>query len=196
MDTGREKLVEDLEILAAMARQMDSYLQYDVLFWRMSGESSQTPMLTIGGYLMRQHRLLALQDDLLTEVERARLETAVSHYQDALQEKVVRFESKGNEELAARVRQWAAYLNDAEWEEYPEHNYYASSVETRAMLAALIDQLEASPYRLDEEQKRRVRQLDAMLKSQWESGEFVWPDSWRAAYPQQRYWWLYGRPVA
>lgn len=196
MATGREKLLDDLDVLAAMARHMDAYLQNETLFWRMAGEGSQTPMLTIGGYLVRQHRLQTLQTTLLTEAERMRLETAVSHYRSALDEKVVRFEEKANQELAARIRQWAAYLEEAEWEQYPEHNHYPSAVETRAMIAALIDQLEEKPYRLEEPLPRRVRQLDNFLGLNWESGAFVWPESWQPAYPKKRYWWLYGRPVS
>ena len=45
--------------MTAMAAEMDAYLKSDVLFWHMS--ASRMPALTLGGYLMRQHRLLILR---------------------------------------------------------------------------------------------------------------------------------------
>ena len=63
LSTDNNKLTRDLSILVAMAAEMETYLNSDVLFWHMS--TSHMPALTLGGYLMRQHRLLALRD-LLT----------------------------------------------------------------------------------------------------------------------------------
>ena len=74
MSTGNNKLMRDLSILAAMAAEMEAYLNSHVLFWHMS--SSRMPALTLGGYLMRQHRLLALRS-LLTGEQLSELDAAV-----------------------------------------------------------------------------------------------------------------------
>ncbi|MCA9971423.1 MAG: hypothetical protein KC425_14455 [Anaerolineales bacterium] len=191
MESSSERLEKDLAILEAMAAEMEQYLREDILFWRMA--QGGMPMLTLGSYLMRQHRLVSLAS-LLTPDQLARLNQAVAQYDAALVEKVVRLEQKGHTELDARLRQWSEYLNDAEWQRYPEYNNYANAVETRAMIAALLDQLNQPPYELQPDRPARLQQLDTLLRAHWESGEFIWPPDWQPAYPQARYWWLYGRP--
>jgi hypothetical protein len=185
------RLREDLEVLEAMAAEMNEYLMSEVLFWPM--RKGNLPRLTIGGYLMREHRLRALAA-LLSEEERQRLEAAVEQFNQALVEKVVRFEGRAHEELAARLRQWGEYLRDLKGEVGANAGYYPSAVETRAILAALVDKLERPPYRLEENRLQPLAMLDQNLRTHWQPGDFVWAESWRPAYPQARYWWLYGLP--
>lgn len=186
---GSEKLERDLVVMEAMAAEMDEYLRSDVLFWPLRGRD--LPRLTLGGYLMRQHRLLELRD-LLSMAEQERLHATISRYLDALEEKVVRFEEKAHKELEARLRQWREYLRDVK--NGTGVAYYPTAVETRAMIRALVSQLRVNPYRLDEEIPPQVALLDRELSRYWEPGDFVWPFDWRPAYPQAEYWWLYGRP--
>ena len=101
MSEAIKKLKRDLAILEVMAAEMDEYLINTSLFWPLPDTSM--PRLTLGGYLMRQHRLVRLRD-LLGEDEQARLDQAISQYNQALVEKVVRFEGRAHEELHARLR--------------------------------------------------------------------------------------------
>ena len=190
MTDGIQKLEQDLTVLAAMAEQMDAYLQNDILFGKM--EQGGMPMLTLGGYLLRQHRLLALSE-LLSEAEQRRLETAVIQFNTALVEKIVRFESKAETEVAARIRQFAAYLHDLGRGQATGMNY-GTAVEPRAMIAALRDKLQMKPYHLDPQIPRRVETLDNNLRQHWVTGEFIWPEAWQPAYPPDEFWWLYGKP--
>lgn len=192
MQTAQEKLLSDLHILETMACEMDAYLNQDVLFWRMT--FGDLPMLTIGGYLLRQQRLQALAF-LLGEEEQRRLQTAVNQFNATLQEKIVRFEQKAYAELEARIRQWRNYLNEAEWKRNPKYNSYATAVEARLMLALLTQKLQEQPYQLPQDVPPRIDQLDALLRGQWQMAEFVWFVEWQPAYPRERYWWLYGRPI-
>ena len=186
---GNEKLSRDLVVLEAMAAEMDQYLRSDVLFWPL--QDGDLPRLTLGSYLMRQHRLLGLRDLLDMEAQE-RLHDAVHKFHEAQEEKIVRFEQKAHEELGARVRQWHEYLREIK--EGVGIAYYASAVDTRAMLSALVAQLRINPYELDEEYPRKVALLDRELSRYWEPGDFVWPAEWKPAYPQDQYWWLYGHP--
>jgi hypothetical protein len=122
------------------------------------------------------------------------LEAAVEQFNQALVEKVVRFEGRAHEELPARLRQWGEYLRDLKGEAGANAGYYPSAVETRAMIAALVDKLERPPYRLEENSLQQLAMLDQNLRTHWQPGDFVWPESWRPAYPQGKYWWLYGLP--
>lgn len=190
MTDGIQKLEQDLAILAAMAAQMDDYLKSDILFWKM-GQSGM-PMLTLGGYLMRQYRLLTLSD-LLSAGEQGELETAVIQFNTALVEKIVRFEEKAHTELEARMRQFEAYLRDLRNGQVTGMNY-GTAVEPRAMIAALTDKLRMAPYQLDRQLPTRVANLDRNLRQHWVSGEFIWPEAWQPAYPIDEFWWLYGKP--
>lgn len=186
---GTEKLQWDLAALEAMAAEMDDYLQSDVLFWPMS--QADLPRLTLGGYLMRQHRLLGLRD-LLSMQEQDRLHTAINQYHKALEEKVVRCEKRAHEELDARLRQWHSYLSEVK--EGASIAYYESAVEPRAMIEALVAQLRVQPYQLQAELPQKLALLDRQLRQVWEPGQFIWPYEWKPAYPPEKYWWLYGHP--
>lgn len=186
-----DKLRQDLTVLEAMAAEMDEYLRNDTLFWPLG--NSSLPRLTLGGYLMRQHRLLALRQQL-SDGEQARLDAAVALFEAALVEKVVAFENRAHEELRARLRQWNEYLKELRDPSLAAGDYYGSAVETRAMLAELLNKLESPPYRLDRRALNELASFDRVLANFWEAGDFIWPEEWAEAYPRQRYWWLYGRP--
>jgi hypothetical protein len=188
-----DKLKGDLRILEAMAAEMDDYLRNGNLFWPLS--DSTLPRLTLGGYLMREFRLLALRRQL-SAADQQRLDAAEAQFEEALIEKVVAFETKAHEEIRARLRQWNEYLKELRDPSLAAGDYYSSAVETRAMLAALLNKLESPPYRLDRRVLNELASFDRVLANFWEAGEFIWPVGWEDAYPRQRYWWLYGRPRA
>lgn len=190
MSDHAHKLEQDLAVLAAMAAQMDDYLKSDILFWNM-GQGGM-PMLTLGGYLMRQYRLLLLSN-LLSEAQQGELETAVIQFNTALAEKIVRLEAKANSELEARIRQFEAFLRDLRKGQETGMNY-GTAVEPRAMIAALVDKLRMAPYQVDRQIPGRVETLDRSLRQRWVPGEFIWPQDWQPAYPQDEFWWLYGKP--
>lgn len=185
------ELSRDLSILVAMAAEIEPYLDSDVLFWHMS--TSRMPALTLGGYLMRQHRLLALQD-LLSDQQISELDAAVLQYNNALVEKIVRFEQKAHRELGARLRQWSEYLKDVDRGTASSTSNYSTAVEARAMIAAVQEQLQLAPFTLEEHISQQIALIDNQLGRFWEKGEFVWPDKWQPAYPEMEYWWLYGKP--
>ncbi len=191
MTQGDDKLAQDVRVLSAMTDEMEAYLNSDVLFWHMSGAG--LPVLTLGGYLMRQHRLLALYDSL-SEEQQAEVDSAVAQFNQALEERTVRFEQKANRELDARLRQWEEYLKDVERGQASSKSNYGTAVEARAMVAALADYLQMAPYQLDDRVLNKTTMLDGRLRSRWQSGDFVWPEGWQGAYPKSEYWWLYGTP--
>lgn len=191
MTHSDEKLSRDVSVLSAMAGEMEAYLDSDVLFWHMA--DAGMPALTLGGYLMRQHRLLALYDSLTAE-EQAEVDAAVEKFNKTLEERIVRFEQKAHRELDARLRQWEEYLKDVERGQASAKSNYATTVEVRAMIAALADYLEMAPYQLDDRVQQRTALLDKRLRPRWDAGDFVWPAAWQDAYPKPAYWWLYGTP--
>lgn len=191
MTNGSERLGRDVAALSAMADEMAAYLDSDILFWPLS--RSGMPSLTLGGYLMREHRLQALRDQL-SAGQQAQLDNAVSSYNQTLAERIVRFETKANHELGARLRQWEEYLKDVDRGSADKASNYDTGVETRVMIAALIDRLSMPPYRLEERAVSHLALLDDRLRNRFARGPFVWPEAWEPAYPAAAYWWLYGAP--
>ena len=62
MHDGNERLAQDVTTLGAMAGQMADYLDSEILFWPLG--RGDMPMLTLGGYLLREHRLPTLPQPL------------------------------------------------------------------------------------------------------------------------------------
>jgi hypothetical protein len=191
MHDGNERLAQDVTILGAMAGQMAEYLDSEILFWPLG--RGDMPMLTLGGYLLREHRLLALPQ-LLTPEQRTQVDAAIFQFNQALANRVVRFEAKAQHELEARLRQWTETLKEMEHGTLQRSSNYATVVETRAMIHALLDRLGMPPYRPDARLGQQVALLDTRLQGRWQPGDFAWPTEWQPAYPRGEYWWLYGAP--
>lgn len=191
MNEVHQILERDLTILEEMVAEIDGYLMSEATHWIMA--RGDMPKLTIGGCLMRQHRL-SIVGDLLEPAAQVRLDTLLERLEEALKEKVVRFEDKGHQELHARFSEWSGYLRDTTGRMATEAEYYASVVDTRVVMTALLNKLGLPPYQLNPHIPDQVAQLDQYLQSRWHSGDFVWPAVWQPAYPADKYWWLYGRP--
>ena len=190
MATAIEKLERDVTIIATMASEMEAYLNSDVLFWHMG--TSGMPALTLGGYLMRQHRLLILRH-LLNDTKQIMLDGAVQQYNGVISEKIIRFEQKAHREQDARLRQWGEYLKDVDRGIAAKTSNYGTAVETRTMISGLSESLRLAPYKLEQRIPAQTALLDNQLKQVWKPGDFIWFDEWQPAYPQEDYWWLYGK---
>lgn len=186
------KLQTDLHVLTVMAEGMADYLRAEALFGKTSG---RVPKLTLGGYLMRQHRLLALQA-LLTPAEQAEMAQAVAQYRAAVAEAIIRSEERATQECHARLRQWEETIRDLRRDGRAHASYYPTAAEPRAMLSELIQMLATPPYQLDPTIPERLALLDTGLRGVWDDGEFIWPAEWQPAYPHANFWWLYGQPSA
>lgn len=186
-----ERLGQDAAVLSAMAEQMPEYLDSDILFW--PAPRGGMPALTLGGYLLREHRLLALAG-LLTAEQQMEVNEALTRFNQALANRVVRFEKKAPHELEARLRQWEEYLKDMDRGTFDRSSNYATAVETRAIIQALLNRLGMPPYRTEARPEQHLATLDTRLRGHWQPGDFVWPAAWEPAYPREAYWWLYGSP--
>ncbi|MCA9990024.1 MAG: hypothetical protein H6666_06985 [Ardenticatenaceae bacterium] len=192
MMDGIEKLKQDLIILEEMAAASEDYLNSDLLYWPLS--SNEMPRMTLGAYLMRQHRLLALRG-LLEADEQARLGHAIQQYNQVVADRIVRSEQRAQEELGVRLRQWEQAQRDMRLEGGSVRAYYATAAENRMMIQVLLNMLRTPPYRMEPHVMERAIVLDGSLRSRWRSGDFIWPEAWQAAYPAGEYWWLYGHPA-
>jgi hypothetical protein len=193
MISDKTDLSQDLDIAAAMATGMKDYLTGSNLFQPLSQPGM--PSLTLGGYLMRAHRLDALRSQL-DPADQRRLDETQATFHQALVERGPQFQQKANQELKARLRQWNEFLKDFDRAERPSAAQYQAAVEPRAMIEALMQAVDQdSRYQLDSSIASQVATLDQTLRSHWREGSFTWPQAWQSAYPAADYWWLYGQPA-
>ncbi len=188
----KTKLQKDLDILEEMAEEMGSYLKTDSLFGPMG---PNRPKMTLGGYLMREHRLLALQSNL-SQDEQNRLLKARQTFENTVMAWVVAAESKANLEIEARLRQWQEAIRDLRENAVKHWPFYKTAVEARVMLQVLITMLSNPPFKIDNELVGRVAALDQAFFVGWNSdaSRFVWEEDWAIAYPAAEFEFLYGKP--
>lgn len=191
MNNEQITLQHDLMVMEEMAANMEAYLISDAKEWTIPRVNM--PKLTIGGYLMRQHRLLALEERL-DEEGRARLHAAIKQFDAALEGRVVRFEQRAHQELRARISEWSQYLRDLKSRAVADVHHYAGTVDTRVVAGVLVDKLQTPPYHCEEQAVKAIAAYDKNLQGRWVEGEFVWDEVWRPAYPRETYWYLYGHP--
>lgn len=182
-----EKLQNDLKVLDRFSRDLSAYLESTTLFYPTG---PNYPQLTVGGLLMRQHRLLLCRS-LLSQAERNELNQTIASFQAALEGNIVRFESKAHKELQYRLKQWRERIRDLV-DSPDEFTYYQSGVEPRLMLAAILQQLALPPFQLDSDVPERLEAIDLGLRARWISGDFVLQEGLEPAYPKSEYWYLYG----
>ncbi len=188
MNDDQNVLLHDLTILEAMLDELPEYLISDATRWPIQADM---PPLTIGGCLMRIRRLSKLQAQL-PHLDKNRVVQAGARFEDALIEKVVRFEKRAHQELHTRLGEWSICLR----EPHIQPKRYIDKVDIRVVIAELMLALQKKPYHLEQQVTEQIDLLDKNLKSRWHPGEFVWNVVWQSAYPSQSYWWLYGSPVA
>lgn len=188
----KTKLQKDLDILEEMAEGMSSYLKSNSLFGPMG---PNRPKMTLGGYLMREHRLLALQDTL-SQDEQNRLLKARQTFENTVMAWVVATESKAVQEIEARMRQWQESIRDLRENAAKHWPYFKTAVEARVMLHLLINMLSNPPFKLNSELSVRVAALDQAFFASWSSdaSRFVWDEDWASAYPAAEFEFLYGKP--
>ena len=188
MDNSQATLLRDLTIFEAMVADLPEYLMSDVIRWPMQVDM---PQLTIGGCLMRIQRLGKLYAQL-PHLDKARYDLTLAQFEDALHEKVVRFEMRTHQELHTRLGEWSACLR----EPHIQAKRYIDKVDIRVVIAAMTIALSQNPYHLEQQITNQIDILDKNLKNRWHPGTFVWDFVWQPAYPPQFYWWLYGSPIA
>jgi hypothetical protein len=190
-----ELLERDMAILEDMVLHMGGYLLTEATRWDVG--KSGAPPITIGGYLMRRRRL-GLLAEALDDDERNRLAVANADFDATIARQLVRYEARAQAEAGARLREWTGYLRDvaASKRLAADHAYYAYKVDIRIVMAELLDLLGQPPYCLPDHVVTDVAAVDHRLRARWQTGTFVWPTVWQPAYPEERYWWLYGHPVA
>lgn len=189
----------DLRILEAMADQMEPYLIEDELFWPISGPvRGGMPRMTLGGYLLRQHRLTALRGGL-TAHQQERLQEALAAFTAARAEWGMHYNNKLTREWGMRVHLLHEFLRDCN-EADVRHcaDYWPVQAKQRTILHHLREEA-AERDILSREQEAELARIDRELRRYLlpgEQGAFLWAEGLEPVYPRETYWWLWVAPPA
>ncbi|MBU4225948.1 MAG: hypothetical protein KKC71_09030 [Chloroflexi bacterium] len=182
---------QDLAFFQAGIQELTDYLlcaaptRSGELYWPLTPGAAGVQRLTIGALLLAQARLRARRFSPAAQVEMAALEGKM----DAVRMKWrSAWERKAGREVHARLDLWRNYLSD--YRDSPEHHAHAypHEVQWRVILRLLSGEFVFPPKELD-----TLSSLDAIVKALWLPGEFIWEADLITGFPQQDYWFLYGK---
>jgi len=192
LSTTKQKLAYDLRIVEGLVGHMEAYLNSSSLFW--SAAHADLSVITLGEYLMRQNRLLALRSQSLGMVDQERLDVASSYFDHVLFNKVSEFEQAAQQELSVRIMQWDKYWQELDRVTPADISDVHLALEARVIIEDVLQKLYLLSCSPESYLVEQIDQLDFTLRQKWQPGKFVWPAEWRVAYPEAIYWWLYGKP--
>lgn len=187
-------LERDLLVVEASAANLKDNLLENSVYWTLRAPRPShyiLPKGTLGGLLMRLHRLAALEEQLTPE-QRARLYEADTAVREGLQTWAAQAERMALREIKARLGAWAVFLQEAEGDPARYESEYPTQVESRVALDFLLDYTgEAAGA----EMRSHVATADSLLRSISAMSPFVWDEALIPAYPRSRFWWLYVLPI-
>lgn len=186
------RLDRDLEFVEAMASELKSYLLGKELFRPLRGDGGVLPRGTLGGLLLRLHRLAAMQRQLSPpQLSRYRdLHPFISQELAAWQ---VQVEEKGEREIRSRLDNWSSYVEELQSDPARYAPDYRQQVEGRTVLHLLRQYL--GPGVGGAGVTNRLIVLDKALREVTEAADFVLDADQAEAFPPSPFWWLYLAPL-
>jgi hypothetical protein len=179
-------LDNDVRTLVAMVSGMVPYIYGTELFGAMP---PNMPRLTVGGILMRLHRLGAIKDSLNGE-QQAALREAQAGFEKTRAAWPVAYEGKAGQELDARLKALGSLLNECTDDRRRCMEVYPSEIEKRVMAEHLAAELREQDA-LSAAQEAGIRGFDGAIRASVEKAPFIWDKRLEAAYPEDTYWYLY-----
>lgn len=194
MDEHVSALIDhDLDYVEATVANLKDYLLGGQIYWRLSHPRHSTGILprgTLGGLLLRLHRLRALEN-LLTPEQCQRLDAAEQKARKGLHHWQAQAEEKAQREIHARIDSWGNYLQEVEAEPERFSPEYQAQVQSRVALVHLLEFVGHSP---EWERNEIVHAVDRLHRATTVASDFVWDPALAPAYPRDRFPWLYTRP--
>jgi hypothetical protein len=179
----------DLRYLQAGLEALEDYLLSNDVFWQLGVKSPagepEYPQLTLDWVLLSAARLNRsdLTHEQTAQVERAKIELDKNrtHWK-------VAWERKAGQCFQLRGRMWRDYLQEYQENRADNAGRYAYEVRLRTMLELLQDE-----FRLQSAEIEFLSGLDGSLKSVLSPGEFIWEPEVKPGFPENKFWFLYGK---
>ena len=180
----------DLRYLKAGIEQLESYLLSSDVYWsigtRAPAGETPYPQLTLGVLLLAR---LRAQSSMKTSTQQVELEELNGRLNDLRTRWRVAWEGKASKEYHARLNLWKNFLEEYRANPETQYDRYKYEVTRRVML----DLLGAETENIPQTQRDLLASLDLLLHTIFTSGKFIWDISLAASFPQDQYWYLYGR---
>jgi hypothetical protein len=195
MPEQKYSVERDLKEAQEMAKALVPYIYQDQLYGNVGGGmfgSRDMPKLTIGGLLMRIHRLhsvplTATQQQTLSEVEN-QLASVRTEWRMHYDEKLVH-------EANSRLDGIESFIQECREDPRACGNAYMPEAQRRTIVQEILHELE-SLGALPNELKTKMLRVDSQLHGYVHAGDFIWSPELRSVYPKSAYWWLYGKPAS
>ena len=184
----------ELTICRTMAEEMEAYLLSDHLFRQLIVRTplgDLQPKMTLGAFLEHYQRLRR-REMALSPAQRAKLSEIGETWATMKRRYEGRYAERLHHELRSHLDSWKWFIDDCLRQPTRCCDDYPTEARARARVALLIEEIGTGvDIKMD---LSRLSALDERLRSMWEQGRFIWSDETPAAYPPDRYWFLYGHP--
>jgi hypothetical protein len=180
----------ELNFIQAAIDQLEEYLLSDQIYWpiriRASSGHPAYPPLTLGTLSLFLHQARAVLDNSDLQEELTRYQSAIDESHSRWQ---AHWQKKAAAEFSARLKLWRDFLE--EYRKDPEGNYdrYTYEVSRRAMLYWL----ERDTKELNSSESQLLGSLDRLLKTLLVRSNFIWDDKLKPQFPEEIFWYLYGK---
>ncbi len=182
-------LDRDVRVVELMAANLTPYIYESELYGVMPGDY---PRLTVGGLLMRLHRLSVLNKQL-TLKQQITINEAQQQLAEVRRKWAVAYEGKIQQEIRARMITLAQCLTECEESPALCVDNFPSSLEKRVMVEVLKDEAQVRNVWTDE-LKGLLTSIDNRINRCAAKDEFCWDPRVQAAYPPEKFWFLYLHP--
>jgi len=176
--------------LQAALSGLERYLLSDDLYQNMGvlpASARNYPSLTLGSLLLYQKYAQALAN---TGSEKAIYQKIDMEMGVLSTRWRVAWEGKASREFEARLRQWGNALREIREDPVENTAYFRYEIRSRVMLDLLKSEARGIPPAYLE----HLENLDLILQVLFERGEFIWEPEFIPAFPQDTYWYLWGKP--
>jgi hypothetical protein len=183
----------NLSLLERMIEELEPFLLSKQVFWPLNHSGTlktSLPRLTLGGLLLTLSELAALNPQMDSK-QVMRYDRLLQKFEGIRQKWRTAIENKAIQELKMRLNLWRGYLNDVEEQPNWIENY-PTEVRNRVMIDHLTTLIGPNPELENEFQA--IGNLDHRIQDFLIPGEFIWEDSLRPSYPQEKFPYLYMKP--
>ncbi len=194
MTEANYSIDRDLAEAKSMADHLEPYVYGDQLYGNIGGmfSTSATPSLTIGAFLMRLHRLRALEGQL-SAAQKATLSEIEASNEHAQKEWGVHYNEKMINEANSRLKMIETFFGDCQEDPRSCATNYMPEALRRTIVQDIANEVERLNLPSDDLDKN-LRRIDSQLHRFTEKSDFIWGAELQSAYPSNAYWWLYARP--
>lgn len=184
----------DLAVVAAMAEELDSYIDGDDVYRTLvlSTSRGEERVLSSGGDLLARLHKLTAQNDQLSPDQQRKMEELRRRIDEIIHPRRQRFLELLERETKARLNSLKWYIEECSEDRRQCRVNYPYEIRNRQRVAEIWKMLcEKPPEGLSEQ----IDAIDGRLRTLVSTAEFVWDDKVRDVYPRSEYWYLFALPA-